>query len=504
MLFISLNFAIFFPTVCLCYFLTPFRFRWMILLAASYFFYMSWKLEYGLLLLSSTLIDYYVALRIESATSQRAKRNWLTVTLLYDGGLLFVFKYFNFFNTAAADFMNLVGVPVHPLALSLLLPIGISFHTFQSVSYVVDVYRGTQRAERHLGYYALFVGFFPQMVAGPIERARHLLTQLRYLSDPEKQSKVGFNYSRIVSGIRLVGWGVLKKVVIADNVVRFVDPVFANTAGYGDLDMLLVAYLFGFQVYFDFSAYTDIARGCARILGFDIIENFRLPFLSRSIPEFWSRWHMSLTGWFRDYVFMPLSWSGDRTSRVRMVGIAVIVFLSSGLWHGANWTYVVFGAYHGAAFLTSIALSKLRLPKLPGVPRLPKGLHTALQVFVTYNIISLAWIIFRSTSITQAGEIFHRILLMMGQLVTFQSTSFSADSQIVAAAKTYPVYFLVMGALIVLFETVEWLKLKDKSDIGQRLIGKSTWKRWSIYYAMAALFIFLRAQENVQFIYFQF
>ncbi len=355
MTFNSLEFLIFFPVVTVVYFLLPNRFRWILLLGASYYFYMSWNPRLVFLILFTTVVSYAAALLLERTQSKRARKACLMATLAACLGVLFFFKYFNFLSGTVTALLRMFSLPVDDFSLNLILPVGISFYTFQTLSYVIDVYRGTVRAERHFGYYALFVSFFPQLVAGPIERPQNLIPQLK--------AEHRFEQANFLAGMKTLLAGFFKKVVVADQLATYVVAVYSNPADAAAPAIILATVLFTFQVYCDFSGYTDIAVGCARIMGIRLMQNFNLPYSARSCHEFWERWHISLTSWFRDYIFYPLAMNkklgrfarkwGKRVHNPR-IGVMLpqcvalfITFLLSGLWHGAAWTYVLWGALHG-------------------------------------------------------------------------------------------------------------------------------------------------------------
>jgi D-alanyl-lipoteichoic acid acyltransferase DltB (MBOAT superfamily) len=367
MLFNTFPFAIFYVVVVLLFFALPHRFRWVLLLAASYFFYMWWSVPYIAVIIGLTLIDYVAAIRIEQAVGRR-RRVYLWLSLLANFGLLFVFKYANFFAT------SLGATPL----LHLLLPVGISFHTFQAVSYTVDVYRGRIPAERHLGMYALYVAFFPQMVAGPIERAGRLLPQFR---EPKR-----LDYQRVRSGLGLALRGLIKKAVIADLAAPAVNQVYGHPRDFPAPMLLLATILFSAQIYCDFSGYSDMAVGLARVLGYDLTINFRQPWRARSMEEFWHRWHISLSEWFRDYVYVPLG--GNRVPAWRWAVNILVVFLLSGLWHGANWTFVVWGAIHGMYLLVGRWTGRRA------------GHWTGM--LTTNALVTLAWVFFRANNLSEA------------------------------------------------------------------------------------------------------
>ena len=355
MTFNSLEFLIFFPVVTVLYFLLPSRFRWILLLGASYYFYMSWNPRLVFLILFTTLVSYGAALLLERTENKALRKAYLVVTLCACLGVLFFFKYFNFLSTSVTALLRAVSLPVDDFLLDLILPVGISFYTFQTLSYVIDVYRGTIQAERHLGYYALFVSFFPQLVAGPIERPQNLLPQLKA---PHRFEQDNFH-----AGVKTMLAGFFKKVVVADQLAAYVVAVYSHPGEATAPAIIIATVMFTFQVYCDFSGYTDIAVGCARIMGIRLMQNVNLPYSARSCHEFWERWHISLTSWFRDYIFYPLAMNkklgrfarkwGKKAHNPR-IGVMLpqcvalfVTFLLSGLWHGAAWTYVLWGALHG-------------------------------------------------------------------------------------------------------------------------------------------------------------
>ncbi|MBD0321593.1 MAG: MBOAT family protein, partial [Gemmatimonadetes bacterium] len=350
MLFNSFEFLVFFPVVAAILFALPQRFRKGWLLACSVYFYMSWSPVFILLILYSTTTDYFVAKRFETARSAATRKGWLILSLVTNFGALFFFKYYNFFIESWAAVRASVGLPTNVPLLGVVLPVGISFYTFEAISYTIDVYRGRIPAEKSYLRLLLFITFFPKLIAGPIERAGHLIPQF------ERETRL--DRERLASGLRLMAWGFFKKLVIADRVAVYVNTVYAAPAEHHGATVLIAAYFFAFQIFCDFSAYTDIATGAARILGYDLLENFRRPYQARSIQDFWSRWHISLSSWFRDYLYIPLG--GNRVSSARWCANLLIVFLVSGLWHGANWTYVVWGGLHGLYLVFSILTQPLR------------------------------------------------------------------------------------------------------------------------------------------------
>jgi alginate O-acetyltransferase complex protein AlgI len=392
MLFNSLEFLIFFPIVTLIYFLLPHKFRWFHLLVASCIFYMFFIPVYILILIFTIIVDYYAGIMIEHVPKHR-KKMFLILSLIANIGVLAVFKYFNFF----AENINYVSNEKWIPYLNIILPIGLSFHTFQAMSYTIEVYRGNQKAERHFGIYALYVMFYPQLVAGPIERPQNLLPQFRV---EHKFSQEGF-----FDGFRLMLWGFFKKVVIADRLSMYVDAVFDNPGDYTNyLNCALGTFFFAIQIYCDFSGYSDIAIGAARTMGFKLMTNFDRPYFSTNIREFWSRWHISLSSWFRDYVYISLG--GNRVSKKRIYINTAIVFLLSGLWHGANWTFIIWGAMHTVYIM--IHMLKRDFIKRNDPFNTPVG--TIFSYIITFSAVCLAWIFFRANSVHDAVEIMMNII----------------------------------------------------------------------------------------------
>lgn len=351
MLFNSFNFLVFFPIVTIIYFLLPLRWQWIHLLLISCIFYCFFIPVYILILLATILIDYTAGIYIEKSQG-KTRKYWLLVSIFSTCLVLFVFKYFDFFNSnfiAIANFFNL-KYPIH--LLNIILPIGLSFHTFQSLSYVIEVYRGNQKAEKHFGIYSLYVMFYPQLVAGPIERPQHMLHQF--------YEKHEFNYLDVTEGLKRIAWGLFKKVVIADRLASYVNPVYNNYDQHNGTSLILATVFFAFQIYCDFSGYSDIAIGTAKVMGFKLIENFKRPYFSWSISEFWRRWHISLSTWFRDYVYIPLG--GNRVKKAGKYLNLMLTFILSGLWHGANWTFVIWGDLNGIY----LVVGQMLAPLFPG------------------------------------------------------------------------------------------------------------------------------------------
>jgi D-alanyl-lipoteichoic acid acyltransferase DltB (MBOAT superfamily) len=385
MLFNSLEFYIFFPVVTLIYFLLPHKFRWLHLLIASCIFYCAFIPIYILVLFFTIVIDYFAGILLENNTGR--KRRWyLIASLVSNIGVLAFFKYYNFFIENINSFFHFSHLSDRSFPiLAIILPIGLSFHTFQAMSYTIEVYRGNQRAERHFGYYALYVMFYPQLVAGPIERPQHILPQLHTIHNPDP--------SLIGSGLRLMAWGYFKKMVVADHLALYVDKVFDSPGSYSGFPSATAVLFFSFQIYCDFSGYTDIARGAARVMGISLMRNFNFPYFSSSIREFWTRWHISLSTWFRDYLYFPLG--GNRTSLSRWCFNIMVVFLLSGLWHGANWTFIAWGALHGFYLIAgNFANRWVSKPKIP--------YSRFIKLSGVFLLVSLGWIFFRAKNLTLA------------------------------------------------------------------------------------------------------
>ena len=485
MLFNSFEFLIFFPLVVGLYFAIPQRFRWMFLLAASYYFYMAWKAEYVLLIMASTIIDYYAALRMGATPEKSKRKKYLVLSAIANLGLLFSFKYFNFFSDATREILANANIFYDSPALSILLPVGISFYTFQTLSYTIDFYRGVRKPERHLGIFALYVSFFPQLVAGPIERSTRLLPQFR-------QAKT-FDIERVLSGLRLMLWGFFKKLVIADRLAVYVNEVYNNPGDYTGAPVILATYFFAFQIYCDFSGYSDIAIGAARVMGYDLMENFRRPYFAKSIGEFWKRWHISLSTWFKDYLYISLG--GNRVSRWRWYYNVLIVFLLSGLWHGANWTFLTWGGLHGIYLILSHRTARVRerLCQLTGLSALPE-FHKFIKVFVTFHLVLLAWVFFRSNSVSDA-------LTHLNSMLSLNASGLAAAFGKPTAAAGWVEMAIACGAMAVLL--IEHV-IGRKQRIGQYLGAQPRWARWGAYQAIIVVILLFGVFSHAEFIYFQF
>lgn len=483
MLFNSLDFLIFFPIVVAAYFLLPDRFRWAFLLAASYYFYMCWKAEYIVLILLSTVIDFVAAQKMSQTESPAKRKSLLVLSLCANLGVLFAFKYANFVGGSLNSLLQQFNIMAEVPYFDVLLPVGISFYTFQSMSYSIDVYRGEKTAETHFGKFALYVSFFPQLVAGPIERSTRLM--------PQFYKAVTFDWNRFISGCRLMLWGFFKKLVIADRLAIYVNEAFNNPTEVSGAALLLATYFFAFQIYCDFSGYSDIAIGTARILGYDLMNNFRQPYFSRSISEFWGRWHISLSTWFRDYLYIPLG--GNRVSKMRWYFNLMAVFLISGLWHGANWTFFWWGFLHGAYLILAIVTRSSRegLKKIVGISA-DSLLNRGLQIYVVFNLVCLAWIFFRANSIQDAFFI----------LQTIANTDW-------ASLKPGDINIaLGWGELLLAFAAIGFMEcvhiVQASGNLQKIFAGRSRMLRWVVYYALLLAIVFFGVFNRSEFIYFQF
>ncbi len=492
MLFNSTEFFIFFPVVVTLYFLTPYNRRWIILLLASYYFYMAWKPEYSIILMVSTVIDYLCGRamgRIPDEDKSRRKP-YLYISLLSNLSILALFKYYNFFNDSARSLAEGMGMGYAMPAFELLLPMGISFYTFQTMSYSIDVYNGRIKAEKHLGIFALFVTFFPQLVAGPIERAGNLLGQLHKSSS--------FDYARVVAGLRRMAWGFFKKIVIADNLALLVNQVYNNPTDYEGFTLILATIFFAFQIYCDFSGYSDIAIGAAQVMGYNLMENFRRPYFSKTISEFWSRWHISLSSWFRDYLYIPLG--GNRVVKWRWYYNLFITFLVSGLWHGANWTFVVWGALHGFYLVFAIVTAKQRnaVANSLGLTSNPV-LYKWVQVLTVFTLVCFSWIFFRANSLADALYIVKYSVVGLGNISqVFAGINLDHLLFMDQSAKV----FVVSVAAIVVMETVHLIQ--RNGSVSQLIMRRPAAVRWSIYYIAVIAVLLFGQFGNQEFIYFQF
>jgi len=438
---------------------------------------------YILILGFTIVIDYFAGIYIEHAVGKRRKL-FLIASLIANIGVLAVFKYYNFLNQNLSLLMHGFGYTNPIPYLEILLPIGLSFHTFQAMSYTIEVYFGRQKAERHFGIYSLYVMFYPQLVAGPIERPQNLLHQFR--------EKYEYNYNRVTSGLRLMAWGLFKKVVIADRLSVIVDTVYNNPQQFNSLGLIIATVFFSFQIFCDFSGYSDMAIGAARIMGFKLMTNFNQPYNSQNIHEFWKRWHISLSSWFKDYLYISLG--GNRVTIPRWCLNLFIVFLISGLWHGANWTFVIWGALHGFYLVFAIISKGLRekINSLFHLNQIP-----LLSIIITFILVAFAWIFFRANSLQSAfyiaTNVFTGIPDVFNKLLNHQT--------IIDDFGVTETNLLYCIALILFLQLIHYLQRKNVYALFRQ---QPNYVRWAVYYIMVLAILFLGVFENRQFIYFQF
>jgi alginate O-acetyltransferase complex protein AlgI len=484
MLFNSLQFCAFFFVVTSLFFILPHQWRWALLLAASCYFYMAFIPVYISILAFTIVIDYIAGIIIERSQG-KTRKYFLIASLIANVGVLFVFKYFNFLSNSLTDLISqLSQQPVSHIGLRIILPIGLSFHTFQSMSYTIEVYRGNQKAERHFGIFALYVMFYPQLVAGPIERPQNLLHQFH--------ERHNFDYQRVTDGLKLMTWGMFKKVVIADRLAVFANEIYQSPRRYEGWPLIIGTIFFAFQIYCDFSGYSDIAIGSAQVMGFKLMQNFRRPYFATSIADFWSRWHISLSTWFRDYLYIPLG--GNRVSQWRWCANIMIVFLISGLWHGANWTFVIWGALNGLYLIVGAWTQKIR-SRISSALRLDRVplLHSAIQITITFSLVTFTWIFFRANSLSNAFYIASHLWPGPNQPGIGASLSMLGTPIDIIAA---------VGAIILLM-IVE--SLQSRQSIRYTLAQQPLAVRWLAYYILVMAIIVLAEISNpTEFIYFQF
>lgn len=487
MLFNSLQFLIFFIVVTSTYFLMPHKFRWMLLLFSSCYFYMAFVPIYILILGFTIVIDYFAGIFLEESKGKR-KKWFLIASLIANIGVLAVFKYYNFLNDNLTQIIQGVGFENPIPYLSILLPIGLSFHTFQAMSYTIEVYRGNQKAERHFGIYALYVMFYPQLVAGPIERPQNLIHQF--------YEKHTFDYYRVTDGLKLMAWGLFKKVVIADRLSILVNQVYGNPTEYHGIQLMIATLFFSFQIFCDFSGYSDMAIGAAQVMGFKLMTNFNRPYLSKNISEFWSRWHISLSTWFRDYLYISLG--GNRVTIPRWYLNLFLVFLISGLWHGANWTFIIWGALHGFYLVFAIISQKYRdkLKSLVGIKQ-NRFTDKLIQASITFILVCFAWIFFRAKNISDAQYIITHLF----QGITDNLNLYTFKQNISNLGLNKKEFIIAIVSIVFM----EFIHLKQRSlRLRQKIAEQPTWIRWSIYYAGIFAIIVFGVFNKSQFIYFQF
>ncbi len=483
MLFNSVPYLIFFPVVVALYFAITRSWRWLLLLAASYFFYMCWKAEYVLLIMATTLVVYFTAIMMGRQPDRKARKKYLILSLFINLGILALFKYLNFFDSSINMVLGGLHIPEKIPELKLLLPVGISFYTFQALGYSIDVYRGTAAPEKHLGRFALFVSFFPQLLMGPIERSRNMLPQYR---DPRD-----FSPQRLVSGARLMAWGFFKKLVIADRLGIYVSSVYDNPSHPSGLPVILATVFFAFQLYCDFSAYTDIARGSARILGYDLMINFNRPFIARSVSDFWRRWHISLTTWFRDYLFFSLSAKHKNRIVDRKIYLnLMITFLLIGLWHGAHWTFLFFGFLQGLYLIAEGLTGKTRerISRFLKLDRLPWLVHPG-SILLTFFLICFSIVFFRAGSMADGFALLGNAVHLSG--ITIAIKDILANNEVT---------FAILQ--IVLLLVVE--QIHDKRNLVEWLSRRPVFVRWPAYIGFICYVLVFGIMTTKEFLYFQF
>ncbi len=482
MLFNSIDFAIFLPIVFLLYWSIAnknLKFQNFMIVVASYLFYGWWDWRFLSLILFSTVVDYFVGLALKNQENLIRRKLLLWISIFVNLGFLGFFKYYNFFLENFVDAFQFFGYAINSQRLNIILPVGISFYTFQTLSYSIDVYRGKLEPTKDFIAFMAFVSFFPQLVAGPIERATHLL--------PQFYKKRVFEYNKAVDGLRQILWGLFKKVVIADNSAQIVNEIFNNSANYSGSTLVLGALFFAFQIYGDFSGYSDIAIGTSRLFGFDLRQNFNFPYFSRDIAEFWRRWHISLSTWFRDYLYIPLG--GSRGGTWMRVRNTFIIFIVSGFWHGANWTFIVWGALNAIYFLPLLLLKKNRVNR----DRVAEGrylpnLKEFFQIGTTFSLTVLAWVFFRAEN--------------MGHALSYLSTIFS-KSILTTPHFAGMGHALLTAVLIAIFVFVEWIGRDSQYAIETLGLKWKKSMRYAMYYLIVfAIFSFMGEQQ--EFIYFQF
>ena len=487
MLFNSLEFLIFFPSVTLLYFILPHKFRWAFLLIASCIFYMFFIPSYIFILIFTILIDFFAAIFIAKSEG-RKRKIFLIISIVSTCLVLIIFKYFNFFNSNIALMAKYFGWNYPIQSLRLVLPIGLSFHTFQSLSYVIEVYWGRQKVEKHIGIYALYVMFFPQLVAGPIERPQNLLHQF--------YEKHEFEYGRVINGLKLMVWGMFKKVVIADRIAPFVDKVYNNPSNFKGLPIIIATVLFAIQIYCDFSGYSDIAIGSAKVLGFNLMQNFNRPYFSKSITEFWQRWHISLSSWFRDYVYIPLG--GNKVKLPRYVFNLFVTFLISGLWHGANWTFVIWGALNGLYIIIEKLIKRYGIRHLKrDKPFLNNFITKTLKVVYTFSLINFSWIFFRANNISDA---LYMVKNLFSNLKEWPTSNYLLATISSIDLKSYEFLKILIAILILLIVEM----IQRKVSVIKFINLKPLPIRWGIYIFSVIALLFFKSFQNQQFIYFQF
>jgi len=490
----SVDFLIFFPIVVGIYFIIPRRIKYLWLLVASYYFYMCWNAKYALLIAFSTVVTYFAGRLLEKTEEKKKKNLVVAGSFLVNLGILGFFKYFHFLFDNLNGIFSIFGVQLVEPAFDVLLPVGISFYTFQALGYTIDIYRNEIKAEKNFFRYALFVSFFPQLVAGPIERSKNLLGQIDAMGE-----RLLWDYQKIVSGFGLMIWGMFQKVVVADRCAIFVDAVHENLFAAGTVETVAAAILFSIQIYCDFAGYSAVAIGAARVMGFSLMENFNTPYFATSIQDFWRRWHISLSTWFRDYLYIPLG--GSRCSKAKKYRNIMITFLASGLWHGASWTFVIWGGMHG---LFQIIGDLLR----PIKEKVNKALHVKTEAFsytlgqmmITYGLTTFAWIFFRARTWDQLTLYFNRMFTKFNPWILF-----GGGLDYLQINRDDVKIVVVFLGILLLGEIVRYVK---KVDLGEYLWQQNLWFRIGVFVVLI-LIILVYGEYGIhfdsgKFIYFDF
>ena len=488
MLFNSIEFALFFPIVTFLFFALPHRYRWLLLLLASCFFYMFFRPIYILILFFTIVIDYYAGIWISNEADKKRKKWLLALSIVANVGVLVVFKYYNFLTDNFNFFLAATGSETAIPYLDIILPIGLSFHTFQAMSYTIEVYRGNQKPEKHFGIYALYVMFYPQLVAGPIERPQNILHQFH-------EKKV-FSYENMRVGFLLIAWGLFKKVVIADRLAQFTNQVYGSPEQYSGIPLIIGTVCFAFQIFCDFSGYSDIAIGSARCMGYDLMKNFDRPYLATTISEFWRRWHISLSTWFRDYLYIPLG--GNRVSKPRMYLNLFIVFLLSGVWHGANWTFVIWGALHGVYLVVESEVYR----RYPGLKAHTHWAGLFLSRSLVFLLVIVAWVFFRAKTVNDSFYIIaHMFSGLIDQISSLLHNVPYAKLELLYLGHSGIEFFGAMF-LIGLLMTIHYLQ--GKKSFEDMVLSQPALRRWTVYYLLVISVVFFGVFNRSEFIYFQF
>ncbi len=478
MLFNSIDFALFLPIVFILYWLVfqrHLKLQNAFLVVVSYFFYGCWDWRFLSLILFSTIVDYTIGLYLNKTSGNRERKVLLWTSVTVNIGLLMFFKYFNFFVDSFVDVFTFFGYEIQPTSLNIILPVGISFYTFQTLSYTIDVYNRKLDPTKDFLKFAAFVSFFPQLVAGPIERAKRFL--------PQFDVKRKFDINEATDGMRQILWGLFKKVIIADNCAGYVTTIFDNYDTMPASSLWLALVLFSFQIYGDFSGYSDIGIGVSRLLGFKLMQNFAFPFFSRDIAEFWRRWHISLTTWFRDYIYIPLG--GSRGSKLLQIRNVFIIFLVSGFWHGANWTFIIWGLFYALLFLPLLLSKKNREhTEIVAIDKALPSFRDFLKIGLTFFYTCIAWVFFRSNTVTDSYMYFKRLV---------NSSILEAPLKVDTSLYVFLVLFIIM----------EWMGRRQQYAIETMFNNYPLVVRWGCYYIIAMI-IFLYGGEAQTFIYFQF